>query len=320
MTNQNTTPDTNIDYLSPEGLAILAKLYPDHNAVDRELFARQCNRTQLDPLGRQIYSVLRQGKWVTQTSIDGFRVIAQRTGEYEGQSGPQWCGPDGKWLDVWLDDKPPAAARVGVHRRGFREPLWSIARYDGYVTTTRDNRVTSVWAKMPELMIAKCAEALGLRRAFPQELSGLYTTEEMLQADKAPEDAPAAPAIRTPPKNDPDLEAALKRSVAQIAEAREKVAKLAPEPDEPVKGGEVVAVPVENELPTVNQDFDIVAMRQQIEACDTPEAMTALLPKVLAIRDEVVRVAVNAIFKKHREAKGWLTARNSKGEPGVVAK
>ena len=159
---------------------------------DVDLFVATCERTGLDPFAGQIMPSSRNsqknGSWVTTWAyivrIDGFRKIAVDTGEYEGQEGPWWCGPDGTWKDLWTDPNNPCfAAKVLVHRKGFRTGLVGIAKYDAYVQKKKEGGPNSVWATLGDHMTAKCAEALALRKAFPNEMAGLYTEDEQGAAE-----------------------------------------------------------------------------------------------------------------------------------------
>ena len=172
-------------------------------------FLAHCHRTGLDPIARQIYAIERGGKWTITISIDGFRLIAQRSRQYRGQTPIQWTADGREWVDVWLEDFPPAAARVGVYRRDFEEPLVAVARWSSYAVMVPSwsngqktgEKLSPMWERMPDLMLGKVAEALALRRAFPQELSGLYSEEELdfeLGAEPAPRAARGAAKVLEP--------------------------------------------------------------------------------------------------------------------------
>lgn len=170
-------------YWSSEQLAALKSLgLAQADSGDLAFFFHQAQRTGLDPFARQIYMINRGGRWGIQTSIDGFRIIAQRSGQYAGQTAPYWCSDDGVWKDVWLSNTPPTAAKIGVYRANFAEPTWAVARWESYAVLNNP-----IWKKMPDVMLAKCAESLALRKAFPNDLSGIYTDEEMSQVDSSTE-------------------------------------------------------------------------------------------------------------------------------------
>jgi len=187
-------PQHGLTTFSRENVELL-KTTIARGATDAELalFLEVCKRKNLDPFSKQIHLVKRwnpasqRDEATFQVGIDGYRAVAERTGRYEGQDGPYWCGDDGAWRDVWLSPDPPIAAKAGVFKRGFRTALYGVALYSEYIQRNRAGHPNSMWSKMPANQLAKCAESLALRKAFPEELSGIYTTEEMEQAEYHPE-------------------------------------------------------------------------------------------------------------------------------------
>ncbi len=174
--------------------------------LELELFLHACKRTGLDPLMRQIYAIKRwnaksqKEEMAIQTGIDGYRLIADRTGCYAGSDDPIFEGD--------YEGIHPRLARVTVHKfvNGTRCTFSASARWDEYVQLSREGKPTAMWQKMPYCMLGKCAEALALRKAFPAELSGVYTHEEMMQADNAPIVAVIEPTL-TAPENGPETTA-----------------------------------------------------------------------------------------------------------------
>ncbi|MFF7190588.1 phage recombination protein Bet [Streptomyces sp. NPDC008222] len=192
---------------TPEQAAVLRQSGIKDQVTAAELsgFLHLCQRTGLDPFSRQIYLIGRFSKkdgrdvYTPQTGIDGYRVIAQRvtaqTGGTYGYEDTVWCDPSGRWRDVWLADEPPAAAKVTVIRNGHR--FSAVATFREYVQTFPDGNPKGLWAKMPAGQIAKCAEALALRKAFPHDLAGVYTAEEMAQADNLEQVQPRVTVVQS---------------------------------------------------------------------------------------------------------------------------
>ena len=135
------------------------------------LFLHQCKTAGLDPLSNQIYSIKRGDKRTTQIAIGGARLVAERSGKYR-PGHTYWYDADGKEYTVWIKPEPPAACRVTVFKDGYEVPGRAVK-------FTERVQSTPTWKSMPSTMLAKCAEMDTLRTAFPQELSGLYSPEEM---------------------------------------------------------------------------------------------------------------------------------------------
>lgn len=191
-------------------LAILRSLgIEDASKADVDLFFHYCRTTGLDPFRKLIYMIGRNTKvsewvdderaqngrrkverWVTkytiQVGIDGYRKngreAAKRYGDTLSLEGPFFTGEDDfhvtddgeviqHWRKVWPKGRPPHAARFVVWRDG--EAFEGIAHYDEFVQTGYQDQPNSMWAKMPRNQLAKCAEALAWRRAYPDDFAGL---------------------------------------------------------------------------------------------------------------------------------------------------
>ncbi len=153
----------------------------DLSAEDFEALKAMMIGLGLNPFSRHLTPMRRAGRTQIVTTIDGLRAMAAQTGEFEGSEPTLWAGPDGGWRDLWTERAPPFAAKCAVWRRGFRTACEGVALWSAYAP----DRPSGWWGKGPAHMLAKCAEALALRRAFP-DVAGLYTREEMEHQEEAP--------------------------------------------------------------------------------------------------------------------------------------
>lgn len=186
----------NLMSLVPDGLS--PKLYldlvkgqvmtPAINGTPRSdedllMFLYVCKRTGLDPLTKQIFAVFRwdgrtgADKMTIQAGIDGMRLVAQRSGAYAGQD-------DVKFAPENESAPHPIKATVTVYKLigGQKVGFTATARWNEYLQVNKKGEPMGLWVKMPYNQLGKCAEALALRKGFPNELSGIYAEEEMAQA------------------------------------------------------------------------------------------------------------------------------------------
>lgn len=168
---------------------------------DQHVFLHVAQRTGLDPFAKQIYMIPRKQtgrngqpdviKWTIQTGIDGFRLIAEKHAQYAGTLDPEWCGDDGEWRETWTDRKPPTMARVKVLRHDRAHPISLPVRFAEFAATFANGDLQGQWKTKPAHMIGKVAEAAALRKAFPQNLSGLITDDEAARDDLGRNEAPS---------------------------------------------------------------------------------------------------------------------------------
>lgn len=270
---------------------IKSQVAPKATDDELRLFLYVAKKRGLDPLARQIYCIhrsvwnsetrLTEPKMTLQTSIDGFRSIAERTGTY--------APGDETWTE---DENGPTSATVTVRKlvHGTWLTFSATAHFSEYVQTFFDrkaqaDKIAGLWVKMPRVMLAKCAEAKALRKGWPEQLGGLYTDEEMQQAD-VPADRFAALA-QDPPKPAP---------VAVAPEHQPKVIE-APKPKKSI------VPPLPDEITVIPKEI--------LEWIAPLRPLTAVPLRAMTIDDlDLVVEQVRAFHPKFKTAEGkaWLKA------------
>lgn len=175
MQMENSELNSNGSYAQP----ILDAFFKDCTPEEIALCAMVSHKTGLSIVAKQLYPVKRydsklgRNVLTVQTSIDGLRLIADRSGKFV----------PGRTSTYEYDEKGNLISATSYVKKMTADGSWhevaATAYYDEYVQRTKEGKITSFWATKPRIMLAKCAESLALRKSFPAELSGLYTTEEM---------------------------------------------------------------------------------------------------------------------------------------------
>jgi phage recombination protein Bet len=205
MTNDSALITTD---LTPDAMVVYERLTPLKDALgldkltvpEMQLFAMVAAHTGLDPFTRQIYAIKRGGKVTHQTGIDGYRSSAERTQQYRGTGPAEFelcdCGDEGS------PREHPRVARVEVYRaypEGIRaqigEARWHELKPEHRKPQNAYEYLDAMWWQMPFNQLAKCAEANGLRKAFPRVLGNVYIAEEMDQARVIEPPPPARPTL-----------------------------------------------------------------------------------------------------------------------------
>lgn len=225
------------------------------------MFLYQAKKTGLDPLAKQIYIIIRKDKDgkrrpTIQASIDGLRLVAERSGKYAGQDAPEFEMMDGE-----------LKATVRVYKFDPQGNRYCDSTGVAYMSEYKPLPPNDfMWKKMPHAMLAKVAEALALRKAFPQDLSGIYTEDEMAQVD--------TPVNRT---IDPiATEKKLNPPAAKVEQPAPAETPAAPKTDdERVLAGETVDEPTPADPPA--EDPMIEGYRKKIDATETETGLKIIV-------------------------------------------
>jgi hypothetical protein len=187
------------------------------NATDAQwsFFIAECERRQLIPGVHVVFKLKLVDEWrpalsswvkvakvVLITTVNALRLIAERTGKFEGYGNTMYHYLEGT-TDAIERNIPVNGKLFGVsvegYRAGWKKPVFFFARFDAYAQKKDDGTLTSMWETRGPEQNAKCAEAGMLRMIAPEECGGLYIAEEF-DKDTVLEKSTSVPVSATLPE------------------------------------------------------------------------------------------------------------------------
>lgn len=173
-------PSGAIATYSPDQMELIKRTVAKGATEDElKLYFYDCQRRNVHPLDRLIVFTARtdngERRYTPVVTVDYLRSRAADTGEYAGNDDPIYEYTEGA--------KNPQSAKVTIWKmvQGQKCAFTATARWAEYYP---GDKMGFMWRAKPHVMLGKCAEALALRKAFPQQLAGLFAEEELDRHDE----------------------------------------------------------------------------------------------------------------------------------------
>jgi phage recombination protein Bet len=170
---------------SDEQIRIITDMYAkDATPAELEIFMHIARSRGLDPIQRQLVFIKRWSNkekrniCTPQTTIDGLRLLSERTGNYApGRKTEFEYDAEGRLFS--------ATAFVMKHVRGTWFEVPGTTLWSEFGPPNIDAPEAFMWKKMSHHMLSKTSEAVAIRKAFPAESGNLYTDDEIFHGEKA---------------------------------------------------------------------------------------------------------------------------------------
>jgi phage recombination protein Bet len=198
-------PAITTSFSAPQLQVIKQSYARDTNDIEFNLFVEMCRSLNLNPIKGQISAQVyskndpKKRNMVVVTQIGGLRAIAARQGDYLPDDEAPLFTYSETAKDPAINPLGIESVSVKVYRviRGEKHRIAGTVYWDEFAPIEEEwaedesgkrrpsgkKKLKSNWLKMPRVMLAKCAEAQALRRGWPEDLSNVYSEEEMEQAD-----------------------------------------------------------------------------------------------------------------------------------------